>query len=118
MANILLAFTKDQPNLRREQSEVDLGDDAPTYTQDREQALGIAVGYVNLVSSMLGYETGCCKCFDGEEVSKLIGKEYGEPLLLMGIGYPDPTRNRLEHHKQPSGYRFHSFPNQREVVYH
>ncbi len=34
----------------------------------------------------------------------------------LGIGYPDETQSRLEHHTK--GTRFPSLKNRREVVYH
>ena len=125
LANMLVVFTKDNPEeknvtneitqIRREQAEVDQGNDAYTYIEDRNQSLGIAIGYVNLVATMLGYETGCCKCFDGDEVQKLVDGEA--PLVLMGIGFPDDTRSRLEHHEDAS-YKFDAFKNLREVIVH
>jgi nitroreductase len=115
LANLMLVFTKDTPKMRREQVEEELGDEAPTYTEDRLMSIGIASAYVNLTASLLGYETGCCKCFDGEAISEDVNGE--EPLLIMGIGYPDKDRNRLEHHSQPE-HRMPSMPNMRTVAVH
>jgi hypothetical protein len=50
-----------------------------------------------VIASMLGYGTGCCACYNDEEVRQKIGFEK-RPLLMMGIGYKDETRNRREHH--------------------
>jgi len=131
LANVLIAFTEDDPikwmkrewimkedhqgkareHIWNEKHEKECND------IDRLMAVGIATGYVNLVSTMLGYETGCCKCFDEEPISKIIGKEHGDPMLLMGIGYPDSTRSRREHHKD-SEIIFPSFKNRRETVIH
>lgn len=66
-------------------------------TRDRHMAAGIAAGYVNVISSMIGYSTGCCACFDNDKVKHIINAD-NEILLLMGVGYPDTTRNRREHH--------------------
>lgn len=66
-------------------------------TRDRHMAVGIAAGYVNVISSMIGYSTGCCACFDTDKVKNIINAD-NEILLLMGVGYPDTTRNRREHH--------------------
>jgi nitroreductase len=115
LANLMLVFTKDTPTMRRELVEEELGDDAHTYTEDRLMSVGIASAYVNYTASMLGYETGCCKCFDGKAISKDVNGE--EPLLIMGIGYPDKKRNRLEHHSQPE-HRMPSMPNMRTVAIH
>jgi len=65
--------------------------------RDENMAIGIAAGYLNLLASMLGYSTGCCACFDGTEVSKIV-KNENDIALMMGIGFKDVTRNRREHH--------------------
>jgi len=46
---------------------------------------------------MLGYSSGYCQCGDFEKVSEILDEEE-ETLLLIGIGYPDKNRSRLEHH--------------------
>ena len=66
--------------------------------QDRFTALGIAVGYVNLVSSQLGYGTGCCSCILDAPKLKSILELKKEPLLVMGIGYKQEGKNRRVHH--------------------
>jgi len=128
LANVLIAFTHDEPTMKREWvREPDINGKYQNVSHneeheensnnvDRLMAVGIATGYVNLVSTMLGYETGCCRCFDEEPIQKIIGDEHGEPILLMGIGYPDETRSRLEHHTK--GTRFPSLKNRRETVFH
>jgi len=113
LANLLLVFTKDEPNYAREQQEID-NTKAKTYEDDRHIAIGIAAGYVNLTSTMLGYSTGCCKCFDSSEIKSIIGET---PMLLMGVGYADKTRHRLEH-QNDSDFRFPTFKNKREYVMH
>jgi len=128
LANLIIAFTEDEPKVKRDWNRefdeetnkwvdisVDVESDTSATNVDRQMAVGIASGYVNLVSTMLGYETGCCKCFDGKAISKELNGEA--PLLLMGIGYPDTTRNRLEHHKN-TNVKFPSLKNKREVVIH
>lgn len=68
---------------------------------DANVALGIAAGYCNLVSSQLGYRTGCSSCFNENGVHDIL-KSLGiaeKPMLLMGIGVNDESRNRREHHK-------------------
>ncbi len=129
LANVLIAFTQDEPTMKREwlrkddehgKSQKHIWNEEHEKTcndTDRFMAVGIAIGYVNLVSTMLGYETGCCRCFDEAPIQEIIGDEHGLPLLLMGIGYPDPTRNRREHHTD-SKTMFPSFKNRRETVIH
>lgn len=115
LANLLVAFVRDR----------DPSEEVRTYEEwkggrtaagapeehknlkiDETTALGIAAGYLTLTSNMLGYSSGCCACGDFEKISEVLGES--EPtLLLMGIGYPDPNRSRLEHHK--IGTRFNSY---------
>lgn len=70
------------------------------FKTDANIALGIAAGYCNLVSSQLGYRTGCSSCFNTDEVTNILRARGvpGTPLLLMGVGYNDSNRNRREHH--------------------
>jgi len=66
--------------------------------KDRQIALGIAVGYVNLVSSQLGYSTGCCSCIlDAPKLKSTLDLD-DEPLIVMGIGYKQEGKNRRVHH--------------------
>jgi nitroreductase len=98
LANLLVVFEEITPSedfnkhhsLRNENKK-------SIYERDRDTALGIAVGYMNVVATMLGYETGCCACYNAEAIQTIIGLE-GKPVLLMGIGYKDPNKQRREHH--------------------
>lgn len=76
-------------------------------------SIGIASGYLNLTATMLGYSTGCCQCYDQPKVKKLLGI-YEEPLLMMGVGFKDETRNRREHHKDD--FVFPTFTKKIEVI--
>ena len=69
-----------------------------TLELDRFTALGIATGYVNLVSSQLGYGTGCCTCILDKPRLRVILELKMEPLLVMGIGYAQEGKNRRVHH--------------------
>lgn len=71
--------------------------DAHILDKDQQLAIGIAAGYVNVVSSILGYSTGCCSCFNVNDVSEIVGSE-NEISLLMGVGFKDVNRPRREHH--------------------
>lgn len=73
-------------------------EETETFKRDQQMAVGIAAGYANVTSAMLGYGTGCCACFDGNAIQDLLNLN-GPVLLMMGIGYKDPERNRREHHK-------------------
>lgn len=75
--------------------------DYEIYKRDLNVAIGIASGYVNFSASLLGYSTGCCQCFQKDEIGKLMGLEKG-PDLIMGVGYNDESRNRRIHAADPS----------------
>ena len=66
-------------------------------TFDRNVAVGVAAGYLNLTATLLGYSTGCCSCMHHENIAKILGMKT-HPLLLMGIGFKDTERNRRIHH--------------------
>ena len=68
-----------------------------TMLRDCHMAVGIAAGYVNVISTMIGYSTGCCACFDNNKVKEIINAD-NDILLLMGVGYSDKNRTRREHH--------------------
>ena len=70
---------------------------AENLIRDTHVAVGIAAGYANLTASMLGLNTGCCSCYDAEEVATILGAD-NNIMLLMGIGFKNEDRNRREHH--------------------
>ena len=85
-------------------------DDLSILKKDRDQAVGVAAGYLNLTASLLGYSTGCCACFDTDSIKNIL-KTKNTPLLMMGIGFKDSSRNRRQHHKDKS-FIFPSFQKQ------
>lgn len=98
LANLLVIFEEATPSIeyfkklgKRDYSLLEL------YKRDRDMAVGIAAGYLNVTSAMLGYQTGCCACFDFDAVQNLLGLE-NPPILAMGVGIKDPNRQRREHH--------------------
>lgn len=103
LANVLLVFVQNDIDCDKngEQRRIAWGigseKDKNRIKDDRNQAVGVAAGFVNVVSSLLGYQTGCNKCFEPEEVKRILGTDQ-EPILMMGIGYKDPTKPRQEHH--------------------
>lgn len=71
--------------------------DERMFIRDKDTAIGIAAGYLNVIASLMHYGTGCCQCFAGEEIQKVLGLAR-KPVLMMGIGFKDAeTRNRREH---------------------
>lgn len=67
------------------------------FLRDAHMSVGIAAGYVYMISSIMGYSTGCCACFDDVEIRKLLGLD-NEILLMMGIGFDNPELDRRIHH--------------------
>ena len=74
---------------------------------DRDQAVGVASGFVNVIAQFLGYSTGCNKCFKDEAIKEILGIEE-RPILMMGVGIKDETRNRRE--DQVTGEKIRSNP--------
>lgn len=99
LANLLVVFEKyDEDKVQQHPNPEFEFDTEQVENSDRDTAVGIAAGYLNLTGSLLGYSTGCCGCFHPQKMQEVLGLEK-EPLLLMGVGYPDETRNRRMHHK-------------------
>jgi len=111
LANLLLVYE------RKTIDEIDNGEEGPprnaeTYNKsigqldeihawsierDATLALGISAGYVNFISNMLGYATGCCQCMEGDEIQAILGMK-NPPSLLMGVGFRNKNMNRKIHH--------------------
>jgi|TARA_R110002074_G_scaffold106530_4_gene230077 nitroreductase len=87
--------------------------ESETFKRDQQMAVGIAAGYANVTSAMMGYSTGCCACGDYDAIDKLLEFE-GKVLLMMGIGFKDQLRNRREHHD--TGFMFPTKPKQKIKV--
>ena len=81
--------------------------------RDQEQAIGIAAGYINLTASLLGYGTGCCACFNPDDL-KTAGGFDNEPALMMGIGFRNPEKNRRIH--QTEDFVFPTYKKQKIQV--
>lgn len=110
LANLLVVFTDkkiedvadtvaSEDFHRNEQADMLVKDRTiePIIERDVNMAIGIAAGYVNLTATLLGYSTGCCACFNGIEIQKILN--VNTVRLLMGVGFADNTRPRREHHK-------------------
>tara|TARA_B100000902_G_scaffold25775_2_gene31006 strand:- start:4595 stop:5245 length:651 start_codon:yes stop_codon:yes gene_type:complete len=126
LANLLIVFEAYNGHLNRDKKvfrndeilKMDLGKELSeaeqeTFKRDQQMAVGIAAGYANVTSAMMGYGTGCCACFDGDAIAELLNLD-GPVLLMMGIGYKDATRNRREHHE--TGFMFPTKPKQKIKV--
>jgi nitroreductase len=107
LANVLVAFVEDDQYMHedgtRETNAVDAkeaGHELPEQARQRQLALGIAAGYLNLSSTMMGYSTGCCTCFNEAGVQKALGTNKNVHLL-MGVGIADESKPRREKHDDP-----------------
>lgn len=108
LANVLVAFAEDDQYMReagyRElnaKEAKDGGQELPEQVRQRNLALGIAAGYLNLSATMLGYSTGCCTCFNESGVREILGIDK-RVALLMGVGWADENRPRREKHDDPN----------------
>ena len=81
---------------KKSQGQIDEG---VVFSIEREatMAMGISAGYVNFISNMLGYATGCCQCGDLDGIRDVLGMR-NKPALLMGVGYRNEKMNRKIHH--------------------
>jgi len=71
------------------------------FERDVATSIGISAGYVNVIASMMEYSTGCCQCFQEEEIQELLNLK-NIPELIMGIGYSNNSKNRRIHATDPS----------------
>jgi nitroreductase len=69
------------------------------WKKDADMSIGIAAGYLNLIGTLLGYQTGCCACYNNKDVQKLVNTK-NDIALMMGIGFKDNSRPRREHHTE------------------
>jgi len=121
LANVLVAFVSDSQVMRdkvtREFNAVEAqeaGQETDEQKRQRQLSVGIAAGYLNLSSSLMGYSTGCCTCFDEDGVKEVLGIE-DEVMLLMGVGVKDEDRPRREKHDEPD-FVFPTLPKEIEAV--
>jgi len=78
--------------------------DMQEIERDRNIAVGIAAGYLNIVASLMGYRTGCCQCFHEEGVQETALLK-GRPILLMGVGFHQEGVSRKKHHIRDFNFR-------------
>jgi nitroreductase len=106
LANLLVAF-EDIPitprllhgEIRNDQSlwlQQDETNIPEALKRDKEMAIGIASGYLNLTANMLGYSTGFCACFDPKVIGNILGIN-NKILLIVGIGFKNNNINRRRH---------------------
>lgn len=106
LANLLIVFT-DRPieletQHRNEQLDSIKNNTATDETwkiinRDIDMAVGVAAGYINLLANLKGYSTGCCACFDNDNIKTILNIEKNVKLL-MGVGFSNKEMNRRIHH--------------------
>lgn len=105
LANLVLVFEKNT-DIGEQQHPAYGGATHNTLQRDTDMAVGIAAGYCNIVSNMMGYRSGCCLCYNPQDMKETIGLN-GEPLLIMGVGYAKEGVSRRVHHVDEN-YKFTS----------
>jgi nitroreductase len=99
LANLLLAFGEVSQMSEEYKTKHQYYENNKNNTNHRDvnMSVGIAAGYANLTATMLGYQTGFCACFDVTALSQILNIK-NKIILLMGIGFGNPDRNRRHHH--------------------
>lgn len=100
LANTVFVFTENKGYGEWFKNAV-INDQTHTLERDRQMATGVAAGYLNLLATMMGYSTGCCACFNNDDLKKVLNID-SNILLIMGIGFNDGSRNRRIHHADPT----------------
>ena len=98
LANLLFVYeyvNEFEINYQREQHTKEI------IQRDRNMAVGVSSGYVNLTASLLGYFTGFCACFNPQEIKKILNSS-GDILLMLGVGYQNTSLNSRRHHLNPN----------------
>lgn len=93
LANLLVAFCSKDPTTFR--NPIEEYNDIQLTETNRNQAIGIASGQLVMASALLGLKTGFCGCFNSKAVSTILSSSSVK--LLVGIGYPDITKDRRRH---------------------
>ena len=124
LANVLFVFEREDFTVHslgssRNQQTVNLTnedltkEDWNSFKKDSHMSTGVAAGYANLTASILGYNTGCCACFDNEAIKEHLGLS-NDVMLLMGIGYKNEEVNRRVH--PVTGFKFPALKKQEITV--
>lgn len=98
LANLVLVFEEVETSYTHKEKNKLYENGLKTKTRDVNMAIGVAAGYANLTSSILGYATGCCACFNPDKIKEILNMN-NLPILIMGIGFKDESQNRRIHHK-------------------
>lgn len=109
LANALLVFLPKKPTDNTRNRAV-RKNETESLQNDRNQAVGVAAGFVNVIAQSLGYSTGCNKCFNRQAIKEILNID-SNPVLMMGVGFKDETRNRrMEHVEDTKVQSFTKLP--------
>lgn len=93
LANLLVAFCSKSPTTFR--NPIEEYSNIHLIETNQNQSIGIASGQLVMSAAMSGLTTGFCGCFNSTAVSNILSSA---PIkLLVGIGYPDDTKDRRLH---------------------
>jgi nitroreductase len=113
LANLLLVFEHKLPSnfahtaIYANQTQEN---ESNLFLRDAYMAVGIASGYINIVSHIMGYLTGFCACFNNQVIKELLNLE-NDVLLMLGIGIKNLEINSRTHHSNDN-FIFPSFKKQ------
>jgi nitroreductase len=98
LANLLLVFEDvEVSDIRKIKNLKYQKGNLAIIERDKDLAIGVAAGYANLVSSLLGYNTGFCACFDNQKIKEILNSTK-DVRLLLGIGFRNIDKDRRLHH--------------------
>lgn len=99
LANLLVVFVRDRDlsiTKPRNISEYSKGLLNGKSSEDENKSVGIAAGSLNLTAHLLGYKTGFYNAMHNNDI--LSNMFNGKVFLIIGIGHPDETKKRTQHH--------------------
>ena len=101
LANLVIVFGYSIPWAKQTDKDK-YGHKNYPFKRDADISIGIALGYLFYIANSLGYKTGGCNFKEMNESRLALNesKDY-TPVTMLGIGYPDESKNLREHHTVP-----------------
>lgn len=116
LANLLIVFEEAIPSERVVWRNNTFSDDAEfEMTRDKYLAIGVAAGYANFISHLLGYDTGYCAGFRGDKVKQALNLKNNVQLML-GVGFRDLQKEDMRMHHEHSDQIFPAKPKEPIIV--
>ena len=101
-ANLLVIFCKDKEKNSRtmvhritEERKTVSTEAIIVREKTKAYGVGVAAGELILAANLLDYRTGMTSAFDSTDLKPFVNGDRVE--LLVGIGKPDPTKDRRQH---------------------